>query len=63
MMIVYQQVQGYQEDMPEMPPDPKTGRDMDDTPVGGVETMVVNIVDRNAHVSHDGDMGRLGKSE
>jgi len=61
-MIVYQQVEGYQEDMPEMPPDPKTGRDTDDVPQGGVETMVVNIRDAGG-VTHDGDMGRLGKSE
>jgi len=61
-MIVYQQVEGYQEDMPEMPPDPKTGRDLDDVPQGGVETMVVNIRDAGG-VTHDGDMGRLGKSE
>jgi hypothetical protein len=43
--------------------DPKTGRDSSDITPGGAETMLVNIVDRNAHVQHDGDMGRLGKSE
>ena len=59
-MIVYQQVEGYQEDMPEQPPNPKTGRDEDDVPMGGVETMIVNIRDGGG-VTHDGDMGRLGK--
>jgi hypothetical protein len=62
-MIVIQQTQSYAEDIPEMPPDPKTGRDKDDVPQGGPETMTINIVDRNAHVQHDGDMGRLGQSE
>jgi hypothetical protein len=61
-MKVTQQVEAYAEDMPEMPPDPKTGRDTDDIPQGGAETMPVNIVDRGG-VTHDGDMGRLGKSE
>jgi hypothetical protein len=62
-MIVYQQVEGYQEDMPEQMPNPKTGQDTDDIPQGGAETMTINIVDRNQHVTHEGDMGRLGKSE
>ena len=62
-MIRDEQVQSYVEEMPEMPPDPKTGRDEDDTPKGGPETMQINIVDRNQHVTHTGDMGRLGKSE
>jgi len=62
-MIVYQQVEGYQEDMPEQMPNPKTGRDEDDFPTNGVESMQINIVDRNQHITHDGDMGRLGKSE
>jgi hypothetical protein len=61
-MIRYEQVQSYVEEMPEMPPDPKTGRDEDDTPKGGPETMVINIVDRGG-VTHEGDMGRLGQSE
>jgi len=43
--------------------DPKTGRDSSDITPGGAETMQVNIVDRNQHITHDGDMGRLGKSE
>jgi hypothetical protein len=62
-MIRYEQVQGYAEDIPEMPPNPKTGRDEDDVPQGGAETMPINIVDRNQHVTHEGDMGRLGQSE
>jgi hypothetical protein len=62
-MIRYEQVQGYAEDIPEMPPNPKTGRDEDDMPQGGAETMPINIVSRNEHISHEGDMGRLGKSE
>jgi hypothetical protein len=61
-MIRYEQVQGYAEDIPEMPPNPKTGRDEDDMPQGGAETMPINIVDRGG-VTHEGDMGRLGKSE
>jgi hypothetical protein len=61
-MIRYEQVPGYAEDMPEKPPNPKTGRDEDDTPRGGAETMPVNIVDRGG-VTHEGDMGRLGQSE
>lgn len=61
-MKVTQQVEAYAEDIPEMPPNPKTGRDEDDVPVGGAETMQINIVDRGG-VTHDGDMGRLGKSE
>ena len=61
-MIRYEQMQTYTEEMPEMPPNPKTGRDEDDTPKGGVETMPINIVDRGG-VTHEGDMGRLGKSE
>jgi hypothetical protein len=43
--------------------DPKTGRDISDITYGGAETMQVNIVDRNQHITHEGDMGRLGKSE
>jgi hypothetical protein len=43
--------------------DPKTGRDSSDVTPGGAETMPINIVDRNQHVQHEGDMGRLGKSE
>jgi hypothetical protein len=61
-MIRYEQVETYAEEMPEKPPNPKTGRDEDDTPRGGAETMPINIVDRGG-VTHEGDMGRLGKSE
>jgi len=61
-MIRYELVQGYAEEMPEKPPNPKTGRDEDDTPKGGAETMPINIVDRGG-VTHEGDMGRLGQSE
>lgn len=44
-------------------PNPKTGIDKRDIVPGGAETMPVNIVDRSTTVSHEGDMGRLGKSE
>lgn len=43
--------------------DPKTGRDPSDITPGGAETMQVNIVNRSEHITHEGDMGRLGKSE
>ena len=43
--------------------DPKTGRDTSDITPGGAETMQVNIVNRSEHITHEGDMGRLGKSE
>jgi len=43
--------------------DPKTGRDPSDITPGGAETMQVNIVNRSEHITHDGDMGRLGQSE
>ena len=43
--------------------DPKTGRDVGDLAAGSVELMPVNIVDRSTTVTHEGDMGRLGKSE
>jgi hypothetical protein len=43
--------------------DPKTGQDIGDLSPGSVELMPVNVVARNAHITHDGDMGRLGKSE
>jgi CRP-like cAMP-binding protein len=62
-MIQYQVTESYTEDIPEMPPDPKTGRDSSDITPGGAETMQINIVDRNQHIQHEGDMGRLGKSE
>jgi hypothetical protein len=56
-MIRYEEVK-----TPDTPPNPKTGQDPDYIIEGGVETMQVNIVDRGG-VTHDGDMGRLGKSE
>ena len=43
--------------------DPKTGRDPSDITPGGAETMQINIVNRSEHITHDGDMGRLGQSE
>jgi len=42
--------------------DPKTGRDVGDLAPGSVELMPVNITVA-AGVTHEGDMGRLGKSE
>jgi hypothetical protein len=43
-------------------PNPKTGVDPRDILPGGVEVMPVNITVA-AGVTHEGDMGRLGKSE
>ena len=43
--------------------DPKTGRDIGDLAPGSVELYPVNVVARNDHITHQGDMGRLGKSE
>ena len=43
-------------------PNPKTGVDPQDILPGGVEVMPVNITVA-AGVTHEGDMGRLGKSE
>ena len=42
--------------------DPKTGADVGDLVPGSIELMPVNIVVAPG-VSHEGDMGRLGKSE
>jgi hypothetical protein len=42
--------------------DPKTGADVGDIIPGGVESMPVTITVAPG-VTHDGDMGRLGKSE
>jgi len=50
--------EGYAEQL-----DPKTGRDLGDIMAGSIELMTVNIVDRSTTVTHEGDMGRLGKSE
>ena len=43
--------------------DPKTGQDIGDLAPGSVELYPVNVVARDAGTTHDGDMGRLGKSE
>jgi hypothetical protein len=43
-------------------PNPKTGVDPRDILPGGVEVMPVNITVAGG-VTHEGDMGRLGKSE
>ena len=43
--------------------DPKTGRDIGDQAPGSIELMPVNMPNRDAGTTHDGDMGRLGKSE
>ena len=42
--------------------DPKTGADVGDLAPGSVELMPVNITVASG-VTHEGDMGRLGKSE
>lgn len=42
--------------------DPKTGADVGDLAPGSVELMPVTITVADG-VSHQGDMGRLGKSE
>lgn len=42
--------------------DPKTGKDVGDLAPGSVELMPVTITVADG-VTHDGDMGRLGKSE
>ena len=42
--------------------DPKTGRDIGDQAPGSIELMPVNITVAGG-VMHEGDMGRLGKSE
>ena len=41
--------------------DPVTGQDIGDLMPGAIESMAVNVVARNDHVTHEGDMGRLGK--
>jgi hypothetical protein len=43
-------------------PNPKTGVDPRDILPGGIEVMPVNITVASG-VTHEGDMGRLGKSE
>ena len=42
--------------------DPKTGRDIGDLAMGSIELMPVNVTVAGG-VTHEGDMGRLGKSE
>jgi hypothetical protein len=43
--------------------DPKTGRDVGDILPGSIELMPMDIPNRDSGTSHEGDMGRLGKSE
>jgi hypothetical protein len=43
--------------------DPKTGRDLGDMQEGSIELYEINIPDRDQSTTHEGDMGRLGKSE
>jgi hypothetical protein len=43
--------------------DPKTGADVGDLAPGSTELMPVNIVAVTEGITHEGDMGRLGKSE
>ena len=43
--------------------DPKTGADIGDLPLGSIELMPINSPNRDAGTTHEGDMGRLGKSE
>ena len=43
--------------------DPKTGQDIGDMLPGSIELYPVDLVERNDHITHQGDMGRLGKSE
>jgi hypothetical protein len=43
--------------------DPKTGQDIGDLSPGSIELMPVTIVARDDNTTHQGDMGRLGKSE
>lgn len=50
--------EGYNENI-----DPTTGRDISDTPANGIEMMTPVIPDRDQNTTHEGDMGRLGKSE
>jgi hypothetical protein len=41
--------------------DPVTGRDLGDILPGSIELMPIDMPDRDGHVTHEGDMGRLGK--
>ena len=44
-------------------PNPKTGVDPRDILPGGIEVMQVTIHECDYGTTHEGDMGRLGKSE
>jgi hypothetical protein len=41
--------------------DPVTGRDLGDILPGSIELMPIDMPNRNGHITHEGDMGRLGK--
>jgi hypothetical protein len=43
--------------------DPKTGADVGDLAPGSIELMPIIIANRDDGTTHQGDMGRLGKSE
>jgi hypothetical protein len=43
--------------------DPKTGRDLGDILPGSIELYAIDVPDRDQGTTHEGDMGRLGKSE
>jgi hypothetical protein len=43
--------------------DPKTGRDLGDIMPGSIELYTIEVPDRDGGTTHEGDMGRLGKSE
>jgi hypothetical protein len=43
--------------------DPKTGADVGDILPGSIELYPVDMPDRDGSTTHQGDMGRLGKSE
>lgn len=50
--------EGYAEQL-----DPKTGRDLGDIQEGSIELYAIDVPDRDQGTTHEGDMGRLGKSE
>jgi len=43
--------------------DPKTGTDVGDILPGSIELYTIDSPDRDSGTTHEGDMGRLGKSE
>jgi hypothetical protein len=43
--------------------DPKTGADVGDVLPGSIELYPMDVPDRDQGTTHEGDMGRLGKSE